>query len=325
MSVWLFAATASVVLWQNSRLAVLWDLSYVLDSATRISLGQAPYRDFPFAHPPLTFLIQAVIIKLAGRVYWPHIAYCALVGGLSTVAAWRIVLNVLRERIAHARLIAFSLCLPATVLGVYSIFPHPFYDPDCAAAILVSLLLLQGMDRHPLSVARALAAGVSIIIPGFVKQNIGIAFLVAASLALAPLAIIEIVQKRSPRRYLICLAGMTLALIAALGCLQVTVGLDNYWRWTVVFAAARRLPAAADIWAIYSDPVTLAWLALCAAGVILTRLNRGRSRVLEAFGALAVAAPFVWAAASLWIETDPSDHTARLLDVWPFAFDSRGA
>src|SRR6478672_3731697 len=55
----LFAATASVVVWQNRQLAVLWDLSYVLDHSYRIALGQIPYRDFPFAHPPLTFFVQA--------------------------------------------------------------------------------------------------------------------------------------------------------------------------------------------------------------------------------------------------------------------------
>src|SRR5689334_5016796 len=126
----LFAATVGIVLWQNSRLVVLWDLSYVLDSATRMASGQMPYRDFPFAHAPLTFLIQAGIIDLAGRVYWAHVAYCALVGGLSTVAAWRIVLNLLRHGIPHARLLAFLLCLPLPVLGLYSIFPQPFYDPD---------------------------------------------------------------------------------------------------------------------------------------------------------------------------------------------------
>ena len=62
----LFAATAAVVVWQNSRLGVVWDLSYVLDSSYRISLGDLPYRDFPFPHAPLTFLIQAALIKLAG-------------------------------------------------------------------------------------------------------------------------------------------------------------------------------------------------------------------------------------------------------------------
>jgi hypothetical protein len=86
----LFLATASVVLWQNAHVAGLWDASYTLDSAMRMALGQMPYRDFPFVHAPLTFLIQAAIIRFTGRVFFHHILYAAVMGGLGTVVAWRI-------------------------------------------------------------------------------------------------------------------------------------------------------------------------------------------------------------------------------------------
>src|SRR5881394_4068903 len=95
----LFLGTAAIVVWQNARLAVLWDLSYILENSYRISLGDLPYRDFPFPHAPITFLIQAGIIKLAGRVFWHTTVYCALTGGLATVTTWRILLNVLRHRL----------------------------------------------------------------------------------------------------------------------------------------------------------------------------------------------------------------------------------
>jgi len=64
----LILASAGFVLWQNFHLTVLWDLSYILENATRISLGQRPYRDFPFPYAPLTFFAQAAIIRLFGRV-----------------------------------------------------------------------------------------------------------------------------------------------------------------------------------------------------------------------------------------------------------------
>src|SRR5258708_34152308 len=108
-ALFLFLATALVGLWQNSRLAVLWDLSYTLENSYRISLGDVPYRDFPFAHAPLTFLTQAAIIKLTGRVFWHHVAYCAIVGGLSTVLTWRIMRKILRGAVAHAHWLAFLL------------------------------------------------------------------------------------------------------------------------------------------------------------------------------------------------------------------------
>src|SRR5262252_1026137 len=89
--------SAAVVIWQNSRLAVLWDLSYILENSYRISLGQVPYRDFPFPYAPLTFLTQAVLIKLTGRVFFHHVIYCAVVGALVTLLTWRILLRVLHD------------------------------------------------------------------------------------------------------------------------------------------------------------------------------------------------------------------------------------
>src|SRR2546425_1216357 len=173
-ALFLLLATALVVIWQNSRLAVLWDLSYTLENSYRISLGDIPYRDFPFAHAPLTFLTQAAIIKLAGRVFWHHVAYCAIVGGLSTVLTWRIIHTVLRGAVTHARLLAFLLSLPLIPLGIYCVFPHPFYDPDCTFAILLGVFLLQRLDLKRSSSARALLAGVALVIPLFVKQNTGL-------------------------------------------------------------------------------------------------------------------------------------------------------
>src|SRR6202166_2514010 len=96
----LFLATAAVVAWQNSRLAVLWDLSYILENSYRISLGDIPYRDFVLPYAPLTFLTQAVLIKTTGRVFFHHVLYCAATGGFATVFTWRILCNIFREMIA---------------------------------------------------------------------------------------------------------------------------------------------------------------------------------------------------------------------------------
>src|SRR5882762_4202350 len=112
-------ASGGVVIWQNARLAVLWDLSYILENSYRISLGDVPYRDFPFPYAPLTFLTQAALIKLTGRVFWHHIAYCALVGASGTLLTWRILLHQLRGMVRSARLLAFVLSAPLIVLGIY--------------------------------------------------------------------------------------------------------------------------------------------------------------------------------------------------------------
>lgn len=142
----LFAATAGVILWQNAHVAVLFDLSYVLNTAERIALGQAPYRDFPLAHAPLTFLIQAAIIRLTGRAVFHHVLYVAITGGLGTVLAWRIALNILRGRVALAWSSALLLAAPLVFLGVYCIVPNPEYDCDCGFWLLVAIWFLLRLD-----------------------------------------------------------------------------------------------------------------------------------------------------------------------------------
>lgn len=317
VALFLFSATAAVVVWQNSRLGVLWDLSYVLDSSYRISLGDVPYRDFPFPHAPLTFLIQAALIKLSGRVFWHTTAYCALTGGLATVMTWRILLNVVRDRLAHARLVAFVLSLPLITLGIYCIFPHPFYDPDCTFAILLSVLLLQRLDRKPESAWRALFAGALLVVPLFVKQNTGAAFFASAGLALAALMTIEIFQRLSARRYVLAMAGAIAGLSLALLLIHFSAGLKNYWQWTIQFAAARRTPPRGEMLAIYQGKILLLWLAIFGTGVILLWLDRRGQRVLTLLSALLMSAPFAWPAIYLLRDQDASERADRLVAVWP--------
>jgi hypothetical protein len=145
----LFTATAAVVLWQNAHVAVLFDLSYILNSAERIALGQMPYRDFPLAHAPLTFLIQAAIIRLTGRVFFHHVLYAAITGGLGTVLAWRIALTSLRGRVAAAWTLALLLAAPLVFLGIYCIVPTPEYDCDCGFWLLVAIWFLRRVDFVP--------------------------------------------------------------------------------------------------------------------------------------------------------------------------------
>ncbi len=316
-----FLATALVVVWQNSRLAVLWDLSYTLENSYRISLGDIPYRDFPFAHAPLTFLIQAAIIKLAGRVFWHHVAYCAIVGGLSTVLTWRIVHIVFRGAVAHARLLAFLLSLPLIPLGIYSVFPHPFYDPDCTLAILTGVFLLQRLDQKPSSVARALAAGVALVTPLFVKQNTGLAYLAAGAVLLIAVLAVEGLRRRPMRAYVLTLIGAVVTLAVGLLMIHLTAGLKNYWHWTIQFAAQRRTPARAEMVGVYADKTILLWLAFIAVGTIFlwlsSRRSRAGTRVWSLVSALLISTPFTWPTIYLLREHDSSERADRLLTIWP--------
>lgn len=314
----LFLATAAVVVWQNSRLGVLWDLSYILENSYRISLGDIPYRDFPLPYAPLAFLMQAALIKLTGRVFFHHVLYCAAAGGLATVLAWQILLNSLRGTVASARLVAILLSAPLAVLGIYCIYPHPFYDPDCTLAILVGIVLLRKAESRGFPPPRALLAGASLVIPAFVKQNTGLAFLVCAVLSLAVLMAFEARRWQAVRGYAWVVAGVAAGLTAALLLIHFTAGLANYWHWTVRFAAARRLPRFTELLAVYRNALLPWWLAAFASGGLLLWLNPRGKRMFAGLGVSLMSLPFAWTVVSLWQETDASERAEWLLALWPF-------
>ena len=317
-ALFLFLGTSAIVLWQNSRLAVLWDLSYVLENSFRISLGDFPYRDFPFPYAPATFLIQSLLIRLTGRVFFHHVLYCAIVGGLATILTWRILHYVLRDAWPSIRLAAFLLASPLTVLGIYSVFPHPFYDPDCTFVILCAILLLLLLERNGFPPLPAFLTGIALAIPLFVKQNTGLAFLAFVALAVVILAAGGLGHGHSVAGYSWLLAGMAGGLATAIVLLRFTVGMRNYWHWTIQFAASRRLPGIRDMVAPYQNPLLLLWFASFAAGALLLGQNRRSRRIISALSVLWLAAPFAWAAMYLLVEEDPAERAERLLALWPF-------
>lgn len=294
----LFAATAGVVLWQNAHVAVLFDLSYILNTAERIAAGQIPYRDFALPHAPLTFLIQAAIIRLTGRVYFHHVLYAAAVGGLSTVLTWRIALGNLRGRMAAPWIAALLLAAPLTVVGIYCILPSPEYDCDCGFWILVAVRGLEriGCVSHPgsrnarvASVEQPFAvrvwlhgflAGAALCVPLFCKQNMGLPFLLAAVCAIFLVLVARWTRRTSDqmtddmRGAIAALAGVAVALAAGALALQWTAGLGNYLHWTIAYAGRRRLPGFGAMLSVYAYPA-LEWMLPCAiAGLLLLRFAR---------------------------------------------------
>jgi len=329
----LFLATAPVVLWQNAQVAVLWDASYTLDSAMRIAFGQMPYRDFPFSHAPLTFLIQAAIIRLTGRVFFHQVLFAAIMGGLGTVLAWRIMLRLLRGRIPRAFTIALLLAAPLTFLGIYSILPFPSYDCDCALAILAAVWCMVRLDAVPKSLARAwargLAAGCLICLPLFVKQNMGLPFLLAAAGSVLFLLCANRLRRgnsvsdpAATPALAAVLAGIAVASVGALLLLHCTAGIRNYLHWTIHFAAQRRMPGLASMAAIYSDPSLFWTLTAAAVALALLHLRRGAGahRRWAAFAAfLLLAAPFlVTLSALIRYYDDPDSFGDAFVALWPF-------
>jgi len=239
------------------------------------------------------------------------------VGGLSTAIAWRIILCILRSTVPSARLVAFLLSAPLTVLGIYCIFPHPFYDPDCTFAILLCVLLLQRLERKGFPPAFAFFTGALFIVPPLIKQNTGLAFLASALLALAALAVIEAWHQRPLAGYAWTMAGTTAGALLALLIIHATAGLANYERWTIRFAASRRMPRLADMLGMYQSRALAWWIAAFVAGALLLRINRNGSLALALLSIALMSAPFAWASIYLFLDGDSSERAERLLALWP--------
>jgi hypothetical protein len=319
----LFAATAGVVLWQNAHVAVLFDLSYILNTATRIAQGQIPYRDFPLAHAPLTFLIQAAIIRLTGRVFFHHVLCVAFVGGIGTVLAWRVALETLRRRVAAAWTVALFVAAPLAAVGIYCIVPNPEYDCDCAFSILVAVWLLRKLDKKS-NAAWGFAAGVFISVPLFFKQNMGLPFLVTVvGAVLLVFAMKRLRRGQAPaalpetRALLSVVAGTCAALLAAVLVLHWTAGIGNYVQWTMRYAAARRLPGSSDMLGVYSDPSLVWTVPSVAAALVVLRSGLGKKRWAQIAALALLAAPFLFTLASLLILDDADSRGDSLLALWP--------
>ncbi len=325
----LFLGTAAFVCWQNSRVAVLWDLGYLLDTSWRIAVGQVPYRDFPLVHPPLTFVLQAVLIRLAGRHYLVPVAYAAIAGGIGTVLTWRIVLRIVRGATVFASAgwpVALILAAPLTVLGVYSVYPHPIYDCDCVLAIVVAVLLLTSLATAGKvagsSWALPVVAGAATVLPVFFKQNMGLPFLAAVGAGVLLLLILEFLKSRSIHRALrsefaFVLVGMASALFLGLAAIAGTAGIGNYLHWTVQFAAQRRLPGLALMLSVYREQSLLWMLPALGAGLALccTRLVERRWARIAAM--CLMAAPLAATLLLLFMQDDAEDRADNLLALWP--------
>jgi hypothetical protein len=255
---------------------VLWDASYVLENATRIAAGDVPYRDFPFPYPPLTFALQALIIKLFGRAWWHHVAYAALACGAASAMTYAVARSFTKA--------AFLLCLPLALLGIYCIFPHPFYDPDACLAVIALIALLR---KRP----HSLIGGALCAVPMLVKQNIGFAFVAAVVLVFAL------------RRCWRTVAGAAIGGAIAAALVALIFGMDNYVRWTIHFAVARRLPPLSDVTGMFTEPVIWWWAAALVAGAFVGRRWRWP-------GAALMVTPFVWMVFG-------PERELNLIRLWP--------
>jgi len=287
----LFLMSAAFTLWRNGEVGVLVDISYIVNTATRIAAGDVPYAQFPLAQAPLEFLVQAFLIRLGGPNYGVQIAYATIVGGIATVLSFSVARRLLAGSVRAPDLVAAVLCLPLVPLGVYAVYPHPFYDSDsCVLVLAVIAAALWALDRP--SRTRMAVAGALLVVPAFMKQNIGGALIIAVLAALAAHAVSRPEARPWLRWYLAGFA-VTLAIVVAL--VQIVIGIDQYLRWTLFFALSGR-GVAADRIAEFGVPAALALVF-----VPLLRKRPATRVVLVLMGTAALIAASLFARSLIFV------------------------
>lgn len=285
----LFGASALIASWQNTRVKVLWDLSYIVEHAFRISLGEVPYRDFVIPHPPLSFLIQAAVMRFSGADLFWQAPYCALIAGLTAVLTFRVIRSQFGGTSnPNAAFRAFVLSAPTVFLNGYCILPQPFYDSDCTFVVLLALDAVLQARLPGATWRRTMAAGALLVVPVFAKQNVGVPALVAVHGFLFVSALFPSTETER-RTYALILAGSLLGLSAAAIAVQHWIGIAEYWRWTVSYAATRRWPPASMMLSMYGQPRMWITGAFGLAGcVIVRRFGRSRGWLLGSLAILAL-------------------------------------
>jgi hypothetical protein len=327
-AVTLALATAGFVVWQNSRVAVMWDLGYLLDTGWRIALGQMPYRDFPLVHAPMTFVIQALLMKVLGRHFFISWIYAAVVGGVGTWVGWRTLVKVL----GGSGRLALVLAAPLVFVGVYCVYPHPIYDCDCGFWILIAVWLLGEMSES-VGWVRGLVTGGAVVVPVFFKQNMGLPFAGLVGLGLVVVLMMNVWNPtlRKEREgwgthfldyaEVRVLIGIVATAVVAVVVIQATVGAGNYLHWTVKFAAARRLPGLSVMAEAYREPVLWWALPVMMSGwglLALPIVQRWKRRVwVQVLAVMMMAAPFVFTLVMAFVNDDSDDRADGLLALWP--------
>jgi hypothetical protein len=253
--------------WQTGRIGVLGDYAYIVDTAWRIAQGEVMYRDFGLPHSPLTFHVQATLIKVFGFSYGVTAWYCTVVNVGYVLLTYGLV------RVLVPGWSGVALCVPLVWLAPHCIYPHPFYDPDVCLLVLLSLNLLQWVATRRVGAVVAFLGGVTAVLPALAKQNVGYPYVVLVVVAVVwwgwlrgrwvgagagsrgegkgeskaeGTAELDVVGLRWFG------AGVVAGVVGAAVWLGLTCGLGNYWRW-VFASASRRLVGLVLIPEIYGN------------------------------------------------------------------------
>ncbi|AEP12300.1 hypothetical protein J8C08_07975 [Chloracidobacterium thermophilum] len=292
--------------WQTGRIGVLGDYAYIVDTAWRIAQGELMYRDFGLPHSPLTFHVQATLIKVFGFSYGVTAWYCTVVNVGYVLLTYGLV------RVSVSGWSGVALCVPLVWLAPHCIYPHPFYDPDVCLLVLLNLNLLQWVATRRVGAVVAFLGGVTTVLPALAKQNVGYPYVVLVVVAVVWWGWLRerwvggVGEGEREGLEVVGLrwfgAGVAAGVVGTVVWLGLTCGLWNYWRWVFV-SASRRLADLTFILETYGNYESWALGGLMVLGWWLWQRKGEGARPfwVATASATLLLGPFVVVSAITWL------------------------
>jgi hypothetical protein len=217
----------SVPLFASHYVNSIYDTSYFLTNGLRIALGQHPYKDFILVHNPGSFLIIGFLFKIMGTSYLTLLFWICFVQTCSVIITNEILKNFNLEIKTRQLLLVFtSFAMP------YSVVAANNYDSDSTLFILLAVYIFLKSMKKP-ETKNMLLLGVLTFLPFVIKQNVGGVFILAMTLI-----VIRNFEFSRQRTYIL---GLSLAGGFFLTYLYVFGNIENWWKYSVRFAAEQRL------------------------------------------------------------------------------------
>ncbi len=169
------ATLAFVWSWMAGRRGLFpLDQSIVLDGAWRMYSGQIPFVDFLTAHGLTPMGLQAMVFHAFGVSFTSYLCTAALMNAAATVLVVTLI-----QRLLPTHAVSAWIGGVVTALWFQPPFGTPYSEQTAFFFGLLSLwLMLAAHDgvRSPIASLRMFAAGVSLVLAFFAKQNAGLLF-----------------------------------------------------------------------------------------------------------------------------------------------------
>lgn len=205
---------------------VLFDHSSIIDRSYRIALGQVPYRDYFALTMPLTYFIQAGLLRLFGYHIVVFKASCAVVSGLFGVLTFRVCRRWLGVGLAGLAGVLACVWAPSAILR------FPWYHTDAYLFGLIgTLCFLRAVYRPDGNRNWLILAGICNACSLLAVQNTGGAVLAFGFISAGLAAKSRQERLAFLARYT---AGATIVGLLWLGYLGVTESADDFLLWTFI-------------------------------------------------------------------------------------------